>query len=314
VRSIRWSDWLYLFRHRRDLTCLDNILYLTRGNPLSLSHLLFAIHPADHLFTGVCESPAAQDRCIAQIFQSSKRSSAHLNYLLAPAEADSDCLLLLLEGLVKHAGGWGAKQVVADVDIDSPIFTQFRQAGFSVLTTQVVFLCPLPEQPIKRQPTCWRIWSSADIPAMRNLYHSVVPSLIQPGEPLTRQEALGLVYQDQKGDLQAYADLVYGPAGIWVLPIVHPLIKVDPTDLLSEMLQALPDTYGRPVYVTARSYQPWLEHALCKLSSKRCFTQALLMRYMVRRQRVKAERAYPVVENGNREPTLPIAPIRNCQD
>ena len=314
MRSMLWHDWLYLFRHRRELTCLDNILHLTRGQPLSLRHLLFAFHPTDHRFIGVCEPSDEPGRCIAQIYQSAKMNSAHINFLLQPGDTNPHCLVPLLEGLVKQAGGWGAKQVVADIFTDSAFFGQFRQAGFSVLAKQNVYKCSPSGRAERHNGGNWRIWSSADISMMRCLYHTLVPPLVQPVEPLTRRDMLGLVYYDQKGDLQAYADLVYGPAGVWVLPIVHQQTKIDITELLGQLLQALPERKGRPIYVTSRSYQPWVEHALLDLSVDAFPEQALLVRYMAHRQRVKAEFSFSAVENGNREPTLPLAPIENYQD
>lgn len=314
MRSLLWHDWLYLFRHRKELTCLDNILLLTRGKPLSLNHILFGFHPTDHRFFGVYESADEPGRCIAQIYQTLKMNSAHINFLLQPAETSAACLVPLLEGMIKQAGNWGAKQVVADVNTDSPYFVHFRQAGFSVLAKQSVYKCSPPGGVVQNDKGNWRIWSSADISTMRCLYHTLVPPLVQPVEPLTRRAMLGLVYYDQKGDLQAYADLVYGPTGVWVLPIVHPQTKFDITDLLAQMLLALPDRNGRPVYVTSRSYQPWVEHALLDLSVDTLPEQALLVRYMAHRQRVKTEFSFSAVENGNREPTLPLAPIENYQD
>ena len=314
VRSILWHDWYYLFRHRRELTCLDNVLCLTRGKPLSLTHLLFGIHPTDHLYTAVCEPPEEAGKCIAQIYQSPRMTSAHINFVLQPTDVDTSHLVGLLESLIKKAGEWGAKQVVADVATDSPHFPQLRQAGFSVLAKQTVFKCASPGQIAANRQLNWRTWSSADISAMRCLYHTLVPPLVQPVEPLTRQEMLGLVFYDEKGDLQAYADLVYGPVGVWVLPIIHPQIKTDMTELLAHMLLALPEQNGRPVYVTARSYQPWVEQALLDLSVEALPEQALLVRYMARRQRIRAEFPFAAVENGSREPTLPIASIKKYQD
>lgn len=314
MRSILWYDWPYIFRHRRQLVCLDNVLLLTCGKPLSLTHLLFAIRPTDHLFTGVYEPEKNADKSIAQIYQSSKMSGAHINYLLQPEEGNLQDLVPLLEGLFKKACNWGAKQLVADLDIDSPHFMGFRQAGFSVLAKQNVFKCPAPDKALAQGEGRWRLWTSADIHAMRCLYHTLVPPLVQPVEPMTRRETLGLVYYDQKGNLQAYADLVYGPVGVWILPIIHPQVKEDLASLLIQMMLALPGRNGRSIYVTTRSYQPWVEHALLDLSALPGTEQALLVHYMALRQRVKAEFSFSSVENGCREPTIPLAPIKNHQD
>lgn len=314
MRSILWHDWSFLFRNRRQIVCLDNILVLTRGNPLTLSHFLFALRPTDHHFTGVFQPSDGAVKSIAQIYQSKKMSSAHINFLLPPKSGHPQDLVIILEGLIKKAGIWGAKQVIVDLDIDSSHFTGFRQAGFSVLAKQKIFKCTVPDKADDIGDQGWRIWHSADIHAMRCLYLTLVPPLVQPVEPMTRREMLGLVYYDPQGHLQAYADLVYGPKGIWVLPVIHPQVKAGIANLLNQMLLALPERNGRPVYVTARSYQPWIEHALLDASQAPGPEQALLVRYMALRQKVKADLAFTAIENGSREPTIPFAPIKQQQN
>jgi len=266
------------------------------------------------VFTGVYQSEDGSRKSIGQIYQSQHMTSAHLNYLLNTQEVDSKDQVPLLEGLIKEAGYWGAKQVVAELEIDSLSFPQFRQAGFSVLAKQRVYR--FERQLGKNDPGQreWRIWNSSDISAMRSLYFTLVPPLIQPIEPLTRCEMLGLVHYDKNSDLQAYADLVYGPVGIWILPLIHPQIDANITELLAQMLLDLPDTNGKPVYLTARSYQPWVEQAVENLSAEPGPEQALLVRYMAMRQRVTADFAFASFESGKPEPTVPLAPIRNSQD
>ena len=311
MRSILWYDWPYFLRHRRQVVCLDNVLLLTQGNPLTFTHFLFTIRPTDHHFTGVHQPAKGADKSIAQVYQSQKMPSAHINFLLHSKTGSSQDLVILLENMTKKACNWGAKQVVADLDVDSPYFTGFRQAGFSVLAKQKIFKCPAPEKTNSDGTHRWRIWNSTDIHAMQCLYHTLVPPLVQPVEPMTRREMLGLVFYDEKENLQAYADLVYGLKGVWILPVIHPQVKVDIAGLLNQMLAALPDRNGRPVYVTARSYQPWVEHAMLDLSADPGPEQALLVRYMALRQRVKSEFTFAAIENGSREPTIPLAPIKN---
>lgn len=314
MRSIRWYDWPYVFKHRRQLACLDNVLLLTHGAPFNLTHFLFAIRPTDHLYTGVYQPAEGDAKSVGQVYHSSKVSSAHINYLLQPDDGEPQGIVSLLEGLVKQAGSWGAKQVVADLGTDSPWFASFRHAGFSVLAKQQVFKCLIPEKTTSNGENRWRRWTSGDIHAMRCLYHTLVPPLVQPVEPLTRRETLGLVYYDEKGDLQAYADLVYGPLGVWVGPVILPQATEEIAGLLKGMIEAIPDCNGRSIYVTTRSYQPWVEHALLDLSAAPGPEQALLVRYIALQQRVKAEFSFTAIENGNREPTVPYAPIKNHQD
>jgi len=286
---------------------------LTRGGPLSWSHLLTSIQTTDHLFTGVFDPGGKSDKLIGQVYQSSRMNSAHLDYVLLTEESDLADLASLLEGLIVAVGRWGGKQVVADLGTDSELFPQFRRAGFSVLAKQRVFQCRMggmDQKPLKRS---WQIWTRDDIPAVRRLYLSLVPTLIQPAEPLTRREMLGMVYYDEDGVLQAYADMVYGPKGAWVLPIVHPHTPENISDLLTGLMVDLPPLNGRPLYVTVRSYQPWVEHALESLSAEPSPEQAILVRYLALHQRVETEFPFAVVENGKPEPTFPLAPIKHHQ-
>jgi hypothetical protein len=171
--------------------------------------------------------------------------SVHLNYVLLTENSNLPDLVPLLEGLIKKAGYWTTKQVVANLEIKSELFPFFRQVGFSVLAKQRIYQCAHPQKTPIQNKGKWRIWNRGDIGAMRSLYLTLVPPLIQPVEPLSRREMLGLVYYDDEGILQAYADLVYGPVGAWVLPLIHPKTKDDISDLLLQMVLNLPDLNHR---------------------------------------------------------------------
>jgi hypothetical protein len=276
--------------------------------------LLASFRPLDHVFTGICEDDEVRRSWIGQIHQSSKLSSAHIHFLMQPTGSDSGDLSALLEKMIIKAGGWGAKQVVADVELDSETFNHFRRAGFSVLTKHKVYKWTMPLQDTPQVQRRWRIWNKTDIHKMRGLYFTIVPPLIQPVEPLSRREMLGLVNYNPSGDLLAYADLIYGPIGAWVLPFIHPQVTENITDLLSQLLLDLPNLAGRPVYITARSYQPWIEGALENISGEAGPEQALMVRYLALRQRVREEVTYAPIENGEREPTVSIAPIRGNRE
>jgi hypothetical protein len=293
---------------------MDNVLSLTRGNPLSWVNLILSIIGGDQAFTGVLESKEHGVKFFGQIYQSPKLSSAHLKFLLQIPETDPQMLIYLLEGMIKKAGDWGVKQIVAEVEIDSQFFSYFRQAGFSILAKQQVYRWENSGVDSNSSEQKWRTWTCDDVSAMRSLYLTLIPPLIQPIEPLSRKEMLGLVYYDQNGQLKAYADLVYGPQGIWVLPIIHPQVQGDMSHLLLQMLMGLPDVNGRPVYITTRSYLPWVEQALLNLPVQSTPEQALLVRYLVLRQRLETEFSYLPVENGKTEPTIPLAPIKHHPD
>lgn len=266
----------------------------------------------DHVFTGVYSPEAEASKMIGQVHQSPNMSGAQISYILQPDGVDPDELVNLLEGLITEAGGWGAKLITADLETGSAFFPQFRRAGFSVLAKQRVYRCSVPAES-DSLPGRWRIWASEDIQSIRRLYLTLVPPLIQPVEPLTRREMLGLVYCDQNGSLQAYADMVYGPVGVWILPLIHPQVEIPIDLLLARMLMSLPDINGRPVYVTARSYQPWVESGLDAIGGEPGPEQGLMIHYMALQRRLEAEFSFVPVEKGKPEPTVPYSPIRNTR-
>ena len=264
------------------------------------------------MFTGAFVDIDGNRGPVGQVRQSSQLPNAQIQFVLANDAPVGD-LTVLLEGLCKEAGAWGAKQVIAELAPESEIYPAIRQAGFRVFGKQRLYRF---QDGVKGENTAgghWRIWNSSDIPAMRVLYQALVPPLIQPVEPLTRLEKLGLVFYDEQGELQAFADLVYGPMGIWVLPFIHPQSTVEFSSLLAQMVLDLPDRNRRPVYVAARSYQPWVETALDALIAERGPEEALLVKYLAYRQPVSAELAFGALEKGGVNPHLPVAPIRNDQ-
>jgi len=272
------------------------------------------MRPSDKVFTGICQPEGDSGKIIGQVRQSSNSGSANLSFVLKTTQADPQNMVRFLEGVIKQVGEWGVKQVVADLDISSEDFEFFRRAGFSVLAKQRVYLChPLKAKTNPAQGG-WRTWASVDIPGIQRLYSAIVPPLLQPVEPLTRREVLGLVYYDEQDDLQAYADLVYGPVGVWVLPMIHPRISMNTPELLELLLQDLSEFNNRSIYIAVRSYQPWVEEALSKINSSPGPEQALLVRYLTLQQRSEPEFSFAAIENGKAEPTMPVAPIKSQQN
>jgi len=267
----------------------------------------------DHVFTCVFDPEDAGSKIIGQIYQPGDWDGTQLHYLLPSEDQSAQDMVLLLEGLIHQAGQWGAKHITADLSVDSELFSAFRQSGFSVIAKQQVFRFERPWIGLKNEINNWRIWTSGDVKAMRGLYATLVPPVIQTVEPLTKRKMLGMVYYDQEGKLKAYADLVYGPAGVLVLPFLHPQTKESPSDLIVQLLEDLPDLNNRTIYMIACSYQPWLENALVSSQARPGPEQALMVRYLALRQKVKAEFPFGAVENGNPEPTVPLAPIKNNQ-
>ncbi len=282
---------------------------MTCGAPFSWSNIISSIRPADLSFAGIYENQDGERSAVGHITKSPKLSTAQINFLLVPPIPRQEDLVFLMEALVKEAGSWGAKQIVAEISPDAAYFPEIRKSGFVVFSKQRIYRFASPYHFQSGVNIHWRTWTSDDIPAVRALYQTLVPPLIQPIEPLTRLETLGLVCFDEKRELQAFADLVYGPVGVWVLPFVHPQSSLDTTGILLQLVLDLPDLNGRSVYLASRSYQPWIDSALESSPAEQGSEQALLVRYIAIRQRATAGLAFNPLENGSAEPTYPVTYI-----
>ncbi len=295
-----------LYRYRRRVLCTDSALALTRGSPVGPLALLWQLDPGWETFTAVC--PARRDSTvIGQVHYTPGERSAHMAFLSPDDEADNPGMLALVEGLVTQAGAWGAGNVLAEVDELSPMLELLRRIGFTVYGWQTIWQFPATAAADGEQGV-WRLAEPMDELTQRNLYHSLVPPLVQAAEPYVPSAAPRLIYR-QDGDMLAYVDAVYGPQGIYLQPVVHPAVKNVP-ELLGDLLAKQPVSPVRPIYVAARSYQAWLETSLERLEGNAEPRQALLVKHMALGQRSYAAFGRKVLrEVYSPEATAPL--VRN---
>ena len=278
---------------------------LTRGSPLNLRNLLFRMAPSVNQ-CGVFNREEDGAACYMHLTQRIGEDFVQFTYMVAPPEASEGALCRVLEALIRSAGGWGAHTLTCHLPVDSPFLPFFRRADFKVWAQQRIY--KLVGNPDARTSPrhAWRIWNGTDIRAMSSLYRSVVPTLLQSVEPMTLKRMLGLVLYDEKR-LVAYADLDYGPKGVFVLPFFHP--DHGDAQMITDLLQSLPATLGRPVYLCARSYQPKVAYLVDQLPFEALPEDALLARYMAVRAHAPGMESRPVFEKATGEQGQPISPI-----
>jgi hypothetical protein len=293
-----------LYRYRRRVLCTDSALALTRGSPIGPLAMLWQLDPAWETFTGVCASNGSA-AVIGQVHYTPGERSARMAFITPDDEIDQAGLLSLLDSLTARCGSWGAANLLAEVDESSPALEGMRRTGFSVYGWQTIYQFPVGSVE-SRQEGPWQIAQSVDEIALRALYQSLVPPLVQAAEPYQPGEMPRLVYR-LEGELLAYVDSTYGPQGIYLQPVVHPAVK-DVRELLGALLAQLPISPARPVYLSARSYQAWLESSLGRLEGSAAPRQALLVKHMALPRRAFQPVGRTVVrESYSPEATVPMA-------
>jgi hypothetical protein len=242
---------------------------------------------------------------------------ARLSIILPVDALNSMVLPGLLDYLAVQAGLSGALHFSAEVDEGSCIFEALRRAGFSVYGWQRVWKFPASETPAPVYPASdgagtltgpWRPFRArADLNGVRSLYQLLVPALVQPMEVPPGRHSRGLVYRST-ADLLAYADLVYGPLGIWVQPFVHPSTEAV-MGLMEQMVHSIPHRRRKPVYVCVRSYQSWFESSLEELGAERGPRQALMVKHLAIAERQTQSLRIPALQNHRAEQASPVANI-----
>ncbi|MEA4811589.1 MAG: hypothetical protein VB108_03345 [Anaerolineaceae bacterium] len=265
-----------LLQYLPGLQSLDTFRFYTRGFPLNPHNLLACFKPSSSVKTLVYESSGSLQGSI-QIRMEQSNLWAQLTYMLAEKGYDA-VLSELLEESVRVCGSWGAQALLCDLPADSPFLDCFKKCGFTLWAKQRIYQMQPSASSAQSLQFAWRTWTSADIPAMEKLYRSLVPGLFQNLEQLSRKAKLGLILKDEQGKCMAFADYDEGPKGVWLQPFIMP--QMDEPQLLWDMLAALKPLGKLPVYLSARSYQPWVDSLAQNAQGCIVSEQFLLVKYL----------------------------------
>lgn len=267
------------------MQCLDTALALTRGNPVGVWAVLGNMRLEHGSYTGVLRPGGGQPPMIGQVHYNTNERAARISFLLPLRALESPELSKLLEHLALAAGESGAHSLVAEVEETSPVLESLRRCGFAVYAWQRVWKIARTPQTSDNSRR-WEQAADLDRIAIRSLFQSLVPPLVQSAEPLSDRTDQGFVYE-KNGELLGYIEAAYGPNGIYLQPLIHPASE-DVAQLLSSFLANLPFHLGRPAYFSVRSYQAWLENPLAELQAESGPRQALLVKHLAVAQRAPA--------------------------
>ncbi|MEK6255806.1 MAG: hypothetical protein N2C13_00635 [Chloroflexota bacterium] len=307
TRPFSWRDVSTLHRYRKHGLFLDSIPSLTWGHTLVPTRAIFSpLSAAAGIFTSVYSGGSEGTQpMIGQVVHTAGTAYAHFTFLAPDTAIDSPDLQPLLEDLTKRVGGRGAQSVIAEVDETTTTFEALRKAGFSIYARQSIWRFT---QIATRQheTTTWRRITDVDQFAARTLYYELVPALVKQVEPAPRHRSRGQV-NFTNGKLHGYASVASGPNGIWTQPFIHP--ESERTDIhLGDLLRGLRPRAARPVYVSVRSYQGWLEQILRDLGGEEGPRQAVMVKRTAHAQKAAETYKLPAVEGGWSEITTPISP------
>ncbi len=326
IRPFDWRDLALLRRLRGCGLCLDAERKYTHG-PLALQHaLLGPFAPGAGAATLVVRpTEVGLGPAVGQLVQRNGEAAARMTFFAPDDALQQPSGLSLLEALCQAAGARGARNLIAEVEEESPAFEGLRQAGFAVYARQQIWRLGEPTDPggrssrprsrwaMRRQgsssPASWRVETPTDATAIHLLYLNLVPALVQHIEPPPGRSRRGLVHW-REGELLGYIEVVSGPRGVWVQPFFHPAAERS-QELIAAFLPLLQDGRRRPIYACVRSYQGWMNHHLERMGFELCEGQAVMVKRLAAAARRPALVPLPALEGKQPEPT---APFINWQD
>ena len=285
------------------MVCTNSAKALTHGSPVGPVAFLARLNPALGSYTCVAPASNGSIPLIGQMQYTAGDRSARICFLMPEEGLTQPVLTNLLEHLCEQAGSWGAFHLLAEAEENSCTMEGLRRSGFSVYAWQRIWKFT-PQAENGKSAHVWQPAVSVDEFNIRSLFQSLVPPLVQSAEPFTSRRPMGWVYR-QEGEILAYVEGIYGPHGIYLQPLIHPAVE-NVSQVLSNLLAHQPNPLNRPIYLSIRSYQAWLETVVRDLECQVGPRQALMVKHLVLQQRAMVTVRHSVLEKYTPEPTVPL--------
>lgn len=261
---------------RRQVVSLHKADYLVHGNPIGIAGVLARLNPSESSYTAVMEHPESGRRFFSQVVHPPHSRSAHFSFLTPDLVKDEGDFLSLIDFLSFQAGEMGAINVLAEIEESHLLFETLRHAGFSVFSWESIWRLPVFPS-TGGSPSKWNPPATTDLNAVRCLYQTLVPPLVQNAEPFRNGDTRRLLYKN-KGEALAYVESISGSAGTYLVPLIHPSVE-DVAPLLVDLI-GLFEGRGKPLYMQVRSYQAWLSEALAELKAEPSPRFALMVKHL----------------------------------
>ena len=278
---------------------------------MGVSALVSRLKPSAESYTAVVEPEDGRNAFISQVLHEAGGRSARFSFLMPDSIREDNSIPALIDFLCFQAGEMGALNILAEIEESHILFEYLRRAGFNVYGWESIWKFTR-EDKLQKEKSRWHIASAKEDSAVRTLFQTLVPPLVQNAEPFSDGNTARLVYCNEK-EVIAYVESISGSAGIYLKPVIHPAVE-DINSLLSDLAVQFYGL-GEPVYIQVRSYQAWLSEALQSIQAEPSPRFALLVKHLAAAQRssvLQVQRA--ISEHRQAEPTAPIVQNMNKSD
>ncbi|MEP7200820.1 MAG: hypothetical protein ABI874_13440, partial [Chloroflexota bacterium] len=221
----------------------------------------------------------------------------------------------LLSQLIVRLGEHGCQRVYARLMDGAPELDLFWQLGFSAYARERVYQHEgQPNFGEAAKPSYWRPQRSRDLWAVRQLYVTVTPKLVQQAENLPQSNTLA-PYRDSFGtsidrryvwsnndEISGSLRCIRGHNSGWLKLMLNPHALDRADELVRDGLRLLPP-HSEQVYVSVREYQSELEGAILRAGFMRIATEMLMVKHTTAPIKQTALKPLPVMEGIEARPT-----------
>lgn len=306
-------DMRRMWRYRTRILPTDSMGELTHGHPIGGCAILSYLRMDYSTYSGIALPGKSNTPLIGQINFFPGDQNARLSFIAPDNSLESGTILALMDHLCWESGARGALRLLIESDEDHPLVEMLRFSSFNIYSKQQIWKFTAAPQTGAPSTTSWRPFQPIDQHNLNSLYHAVVPPLIQSAEGTDKKPFHGLVHYSD-GELQAFAEMMAGPRGIYLIPVIHPNIR-EVESLLVDLITNIIFSPARPLYIAIRDHQCWLNNIFDRSGAEAGNRKALLVRHLVKQQKIGIPITLRNVLNGHRtETTRSFTPHASIPD
>jgi hypothetical protein len=291
---------------------LNSVLRLTYGSPSGFWWMASQFDPTQVIHTILYKRDDGQEY-VSQIRVLSQAKRSYLTLLGGSEEIPSKDLAFIIKDMALRSQQMDAFHLVAEVDHKHPLLEDLKTCGFCVSAWQDIwqFSHPPESNHELNQLGEWCPLAEIDWWQVCQLLQSVTPPISQMIDLPTRYlSRYWICHKDTR--IIAFADIRYGPQGIWIQPTFDPEVSHCP-DLLCDLIHSLPARFTRPLYLSVRSYQSWLFRSIELLGADYVAHQAILVKHLGGYIKEFSTSEILHIEKRKAKPSNPVFPTRSME-
>lgn len=278
------------------------------GSPRGFWWMASQIDPGQSVLTLRFNDGAGRE-WLCQVRVTSQTDTMNLSFIAGDQDIPQEAVDHIISDLVKRSPKLGAIHLVAEVEHKNPILEKLRSCGFGISAWQDIWKIPsqFTTTQIPNPKWEWCPLAEVDWWQTSQFLHALIPPISHVTDlPQAYQTRFWVCHEQDR--IVAFADVHYGPRGIWIQPLFDPGVARC-TDLLCDLFRCMPAKLARPIFLSVRSYQSWLFRSIELMGADYLGHQAILIKHMAAYLSESVPVDMMTIQKRKPKPSHPIMPL-----